>query len=77
MERSPRHLGVHRLRGQILLAKGQRDQALAAYGDLLEQIGGNGDSYQCGLCGFVSHQLTWKCPRCHQWDSISPYRPTT
>jgi len=76
VERSPRQLGAHRLRGQILLAQGQRDQALAAYGDLLDQIGGNGDAYQCGLCGFVSHQLTWKCPRCHQWDSITPYRPT-
>lgn len=76
VERSPRQLGAHRLRGQIILAQGQRDQALAAYADLLEQIGGNGDAYQCGLCGFVSHQLTWKCPRCHQWDSITPYRPT-
>jgi lipopolysaccharide biosynthesis regulator YciM len=75
VERAPHQLGAHRLRGQVLLAQGQRDEALAAYGELLAQINGSWDAYQCGQCGFISHQLTWKCPRCHAWDTIAPYRP--
>ncbi|MFH1059284.1 MAG: tetratricopeptide repeat protein [Pseudomonadota bacterium] len=75
VERAPHQLGVHRLRGQVLLAQGQSEPALAAYRELLAQINGNWDAYQCGQCGFISHQLTWKCPRCHAWDTIAPYRP--
>ena len=51
---------------------GDRGRALEAYGELLAEIEGDWARYQCGQCGFVSHQLTWKCPRCHQWDSMLP-----
>ncbi|MBI5523903.1 MAG: tetratricopeptide repeat protein [Desulfarculus sp.] len=76
VERAPQMLDAHRLRGQILLAQERREEALKAYAGLLGQIDGEWHSYQCAQCGFVSHQLTWKCPRCHQWDSMSSKRQT-
>ncbi len=75
VQRAPGMLDAHRLRGQILLARGQSEPVLQAYQELLGQIDGDWASYQCAQCGFISHQLTWKCPRCHQWDTISPRRP--
>ncbi len=72
VERAPHLLDAHRLRGRILLADGDRSRALEAYGELLGEIEGDQARYQCSQCGFVSHQLTWKCPRCHSWDSIVP-----
>lgn len=70
--KAPHLLDVHRLRGEILLSQDERGQALEAYGELLSQINGDWARYQCSQCGFVSHQLTWKCPRCQQWDSMHP-----
>jgi lipopolysaccharide biosynthesis regulator YciM len=74
VKKDPGNLSAHRLRGEILLDQGRRELALNAYADLLKHIDGDWASYQCRHCGFVSHQLTWKCPRCHQWDSMSPRR---
>ncbi len=71
---SPNQLEAHRLRGEVLLARGDKDQALAAYAELLKQIDGDWASFQCEQCGFVSPQLTWKCPRCHHWDTMKPWR---
>ncbi|MCF8032714.1 MAG: tetratricopeptide repeat protein [Desulfarculaceae bacterium] len=72
VERAPHLLDAHRLRGRILLEDGDRGRALEAYAQLLDEIEGDQARYQCGQCGFVSHQLTWKCPRCHRWDSMLP-----
>ena len=72
VERAPGQLDAHRLRGEILMARGDKDPALKAYGELLARIRRDWVTYQCEQCGFVSHSLTWKCPRCHQWDSMFP-----
>ncbi len=72
VERDPSQLEAHRLRGRILLERGDGVQIEQAYSELLDQINGDWASYQCSQCGFTSHQLTWKCPRCHQWDTMVP-----
>lgn len=74
VEKNPGVLDAHRLLGECLLARGDRDGAIKAYGELLKQINGDWSSYQCEQCGFVSAQLTWKCPRCHGWDTMSAHR---
>ena len=75
VQKSPGNLGAHRLRGEILLAQEENDQALKAYGQLLEQINGEWVSYQCQQCGFITHNLSWKCARCLSWDTIFPRPP--
>ena len=72
VEKTPSELNAHRLRGEILLARGDQPPLREAYGELLRQLEGDWATYQCGQCGFVSHQLTWKCPRCHHWDTMVP-----
>jgi lipopolysaccharide biosynthesis regulator YciM len=74
VDKNPGVLDAHRLLGESLLARGDRDGAIKAYGELLKQINGDWSSYQCEQCGFVSAQLTWKCPRCHGWDTMTTYR---
>lgn len=74
VEKNPGVLDAHRLLGESLLARGEKDAALKAYAELLKQINGDWSSYQCEQCGFVSAQLTWKCPRCHGWDTMRPRR---
>ncbi len=76
VKKDPTQLSAHRLRGEILLDQGRREPALNAYAELLKHVEGDWASYQCGHCGYISHQLTWKCPRCHQWDSMAPRRPS-
>ena len=72
VRKSPSNLEAHRLRGEILLAQGDSDQALSAYAQLLDQINGDRSAYQCSNCGLLTSQLTWKCPRCLKWDTIYP-----
>ncbi len=74
VNKNPEMLDSHRLLGETLLARGERDAALTAYAELLKHINGDWSSYQCEQCGFVSAHLTWKCPRCHAWDTMSPRR---
>ena len=62
VSKTPAHLGAQRLRGEILLNRGAGPQALKAFGELLAQIDGEWAAYQCGQCGLISPQLTWKCP---------------
>ncbi|MBF0189557.1 MAG: tetratricopeptide repeat protein [Magnetococcales bacterium] len=28
--------------------------------------------FQCSRCGFKSQDIYWKCPQCHQWDTMEP-----
>lgn len=71
----PHLMGAHRLRGEILLATGDPTRAAAALGQLLGHLD-DAPAYQCASCGLTSGQLTWRCPRCHQWDTmVSVERP--
>ncbi|MBF0214955.1 MAG: tetratricopeptide repeat protein [Magnetococcales bacterium] len=29
-------------------------------------------AFQCSRCGFKSQDIYWKCPQCHQWDTMEP-----
>ncbi len=29
-------------------------------------------NFQCSRCGFKSHDIYWKCPQCHHWDTMEP-----
>ena len=26
--------------------------------------------FQCKNCGYKLHEYVWRCPACHQWDSV-------
>jgi len=71
-ELSPGFLPAHRDLGQILMDRGQIDEILSAYQDLLEHLPGVERQFQCSHCGFKSGEISWKCPSCRQWETISP-----
>ncbi|MCB2188462.1 MAG: tetratricopeptide repeat protein [Deltaproteobacteria bacterium] len=74
VHKEPSQLQAHRLRGEILLASGDAAQLRDAFASLLAVINGREGQFQCSQCGFLSHQLTWKCPRCLGWDTMLPQK---
>jgi lipopolysaccharide biosynthesis regulator YciM len=55
---------------EILLAQGQRDQALNAYRELVNFLDVPHHEFQCSNCGYRSSDLKWQCPQCKKWDTI-------
>ena len=62
---------ARRFLGEILLERGQADEALIAYRDLLAQLNIRYHEFQCSNCGFQPNDLQWQCPQCKKWDTIS------
>ncbi len=72
LELEPNYLPAHQALGQILMDKGQIDEILTAFKELLERLPGPDRSFQCRHCGFFSKEIFWKCPSCRHWDTIHP-----
>lgn len=70
IEIDPELYEAHREKGLILLAADRRDDALRSYQELLDHLAAPEADFECGQCGFVSHELTWRCPQCQTWDSM-------
>ena len=74
LELDPAMYEARRELGFLLLEQGLSGEALAAYQDLLSNLTGPEASFQCGRCGFESQELTWRCPQCYAWDSMTLHR---
>lgn len=37
----------------------------------LQRLASSQPEFQCGQCGYKMHDYLWRCPACHQWDSVS------
>jgi lipopolysaccharide biosynthesis regulator YciM len=61
---------ARRLKGEILLSQGMREEALEAYQDLIVHLNVPYLKFQCKNCGFRPSELQWQCPQCKQWDTI-------
>jgi lipopolysaccharide biosynthesis regulator YciM len=61
---------ARRLKGEILLSQGMREEALEAYKDLIAHLNVPYLKFQCKNCGFRPTDLQWQCPQCKQWDTI-------
>jgi lipopolysaccharide biosynthesis regulator YciM len=56
--------------GEIFLAQGMKEEALAAFRELIPRLNAPYLKFQCGNCGFRPRDLQWQCPQCRQWDTI-------
>jgi lipopolysaccharide biosynthesis regulator YciM len=56
----------------VLLEKGDERGALSEYRLLLDHLGPVTKSYRCQQCGLESDKIVWKCPGCHNWDTVQP-----
>jgi len=61
---------ARKFKGEILLKQGRREEALAAYEDLIPRLNVPYLKFQCGHCGFRPNDLQWQCPQCRNWDTI-------
>lgn len=37
----------------------------------LQRLAASQPDFQCGHCGYKMHGYLWRCPACHQWDTVS------
>lgn len=37
----------------------------------LQRLANSQPEFQCGHCGYKMYDYLWRCPACHQWDSIA------
>lgn len=37
----------------------------------LQRLATSQPAFQCNHCGYKMHGYLWRCPACHQWDSVS------
>lgn len=68
---APNFWAARKLKGEILLERGGRDEALADYSELIEKLEIPYGNFRCFQCGFISTSLQWQCPQCRYWDTIS------
>jgi lipopolysaccharide biosynthesis regulator YciM len=63
---------ARKMLGEVLLEKGDERGALSEYRVLLGHLGPATKSYRCQKCGLESDKIVWKCPGCHNWDTVQP-----
>jgi len=75
LEMDPSFWEARKFKGEILLEADMREEALAAYRDLIPNLNVPYLKFQCSHCGFKSSDLEWQCPQCKQWDTIGLMSP--
>jgi lipopolysaccharide biosynthesis regulator YciM len=55
---------------KILIEVGQKDEALEMTKILLGQLNQSLTRHFCSQCGYDSDQIFWRCPQCHDWETI-------
>ncbi len=70
LDLEPSFWEARKFKGEILLEGGMREEALAAYKDLIPHLNVPYLKFQCSQCGFKPADLQWQCPQCKRWDTI-------
>lgn len=55
---------------KLLIELGKKDDALIQVKGLLENIHQTLTKHFCSQCGYNSDNLFWRCPQCHEWETI-------
>jgi len=72
LEIEPDLAEARKMVGEILLEDGDEEGALAEYRTLLHLLEPATKRYRCQKCGLETAEILWKCPGCHNWDSVQP-----
>ncbi|MBW1721102.1 MAG: tetratricopeptide repeat protein [Deltaproteobacteria bacterium] len=70
LEIDPSFWEARKFLGEILLSREQKEEALAAYQDLISHLNVPYLKFQCLQCGFSPPELQWQCPQCRRWDTV-------
>jgi lipopolysaccharide biosynthesis regulator YciM len=71
LDLNPSFWEARKFMGEILLARGMEEAALAAFQDLIARLNVPYLKFQCTNCGFRPNELQWQCPQCRKWDTIN------
>jgi lipopolysaccharide biosynthesis regulator YciM len=55
---------------KLLIDLEKKDEAIVQVKGLLENIHQTLTKHYCSQCGFNSDNLFWRCPQCHEWETI-------
>lgn len=55
---------------KLLIDLGKKDEALERTKVMLNNLHQSLTKHYCRECGFNSDQIFWKCPQCHEWETI-------
>ncbi|MEX1100256.1 MAG: hypothetical protein WEB87_07510, partial [Bacteriovoracaceae bacterium] len=55
---------------KLLIEVGKVEEALQETQSLLGSIHNSLTRHFCSQCGFNSDQIFWRCPQCHNWETI-------
>ncbi len=55
---------------KLLIAVGRTDEALEQTGQLLNTLHSSLTRHFCSQCGYNSDEIFWRCPQCHNWETI-------
>ena len=55
---------------KILIEVGKVEEALAHTKNLLNNLHSSLTRHYCSQCGYNSDEIFWRCPQCHNWETI-------
>jgi lipopolysaccharide biosynthesis regulator YciM len=55
---------------KILIEVGKVDEALQNTKSLLNNLHSSLTRHYCSQCGYNSDEIFWRCPQCHNWETI-------
>lgn len=55
---------------KLLIEVGHKDEALEMTKVLLGELNQSLTRHYCSQCGYDSDQIFWRCPQCHNWETI-------
>lgn len=55
---------------QLLIDLNKKDELLTETSSFLHKLRGSSTRHFCSQCGFNSDEVFWRCPQCHEWETI-------
>lgn len=55
---------------KLLIKLDKREDAFAQVENLLENVHQSLTKHYCNNCGYNSDEIFWRCPQCHEWETI-------
>ncbi len=55
---------------KLLIDLGLKDEALMHTSELLTNLNQSVTKHFCSQCGYNSDEIFWRCPQCHEWETI-------
>jgi lipopolysaccharide biosynthesis regulator YciM len=55
---------------KLLIDTAKTDEAMAQTKELLQNLHSSLTRHYCSQCGYNSDNIFWRCPQCHNWETI-------